>query len=330
MDTHRDAVMYCRRCGVLAPRVARFCGGCRSDLSGESSRILVRLGPVVRRRNAFPPRAIGSFGDLVLVRMAGRGGMGVVYEAFHRLSGQTFGLKLVSDHFRLRSGTEGRFKEEAAAQSSIVHLDVVRMFGLERHGGKLGLVMEYVAGSTLASLIHSGARGMDLRAIGWCLGHMAAGLAEVHRRAYVHADIKPTNFLYGKDAMGSTVLKITDFGVTRNLRDQLTGGGHARVTSGTPGYMSPEQIRGDPLSPASDFYSVGCVLYEMLTGQPVFPFGDPRLKQRHLTEEPARVSTIRPGLPEGIDRSVMALLVKDSSMRPSSLDAVKRALQYLA
>ena len=322
---------YCGQCGNLMNGQLRFCDQCGSKLDRhQHGSISVHFGPVVEQLGSVPHRIEGLFGDYVLLDLVGEGGMGYVFRAMHRWSGQQFAIKMVSEELRFRRGLLEAFGREAETQAQIVHPNVVRVFQFAQDGGRSGLVMELVRGVTLGVLFHQRAeRGVSQGQLLWLAGQMALGLTVVHDYGYVHADIKPSNFLFGTTDQNETVLKIADFGIARSLRAELTGP-KKKSRSGTPGYMSPEQIRGEQLTPASDLYSLGCVFYEVVTGCPVFPLDDwEKANRMHLECEPRPIAELRPDAPQSLVQLVQLMLCKEARHRPRSAQAVFQRLQEI-
>lgn len=277
--------------------------------------IRVDYGPNAVRLRRTPGRINGVFGAYVLLDALGSGGMGDVYLGLDPRSGQFFALKLVrADGARQR--TVQMLEHEAALQARIVHPNVVRVFSLERGpGGALAIVQEVVWGSSLEHLIGDRTgRPFDEAEVLWFAEHMARGLAVAHAHNYVHADLKPGNFLLGRSDSGPQSVKLADFGIARSVRaacSWLEG----RLT-GTPGYMSPEQFGRQTLTPASDLYSLGCVLYEMVTGEPVFALGDlDALKRAHTSVAPTPTAARRRGVRPDLAALIDGLLAKSADDR---------------
>lgn len=313
---------YCGKCGAILAQHLRFCDQCGAPLTTSATRLYsIHFGPVVVRGETIPHRIEGVLEEYVFLRILGEGGMGRVMHAMHRFSGQHFALKVIHPQLRLRKGISRRFIEEAKMQSRIVHPNIVRVFRFLDVDGTMGLVMEFVDGVTLEALLAAQPNGLEVNQVIWLMCQMAAGLGEVHRHGFVHADVKPANFFYGRGSHGRPVLKTGDFGIAQNLQAELrrTGG---RRRAGTPGYMSPDQIRGDRLTPASDLYSLGTVVYEMLTGRPVFPLEDEMLDERHLHAEPTPVGATHPHVPRVFRDLVQAMLAKTPDRRPQTANHV--------
>jgi tetratricopeptide (TPR) repeat protein len=256
-------------------------------------------------------------------RAAGSGGMGTIYRARDLISGEWVALKLLNAVGVDGSDSE-RFAREAQILSELRHPGIVShvAHGKTPHGLRF-LAMQWLEGEDLgqrlsrAPLLISDA----LRLI----QHVAEALAFAHERGVVHRDIKPTNiFLPGGEV---SRVKVLDFGIARRLATSrvLTRTG---MVVGTPEYMAPEQARGErELSPAADIFSLGCVLYECLTGEP--PFVAEHIAAvlvRILFEEPASVAQRRPGLPEAVSELLARMLVKDPRQRIGDAREVAAAL----
>jgi serine/threonine protein kinase len=322
-----DYRLYCGRCRSLTGRRSRFCEQCGYDLQRNSSaNIPVLFGRVVEAQGREPERLVGVFGDYVLLSVLGEGGMGQVFEAMKCDSGQRFAMKMVHESLRLRGGSHVQsLIDEGRRQASIVHPNVVRVFGFiqDPHTGRMALVLELIEGQSLdEALKGTGETGFDLQTVLVMSQHMTMGLKVVHQHGFIHADVKPGNFLYGRSGRSENVIKISDFGISRSLKEQLTGDGK-RLRARTPGYSSPEQILNAPLGVQSDLYSLGCVMFELLTGQHVFSFDDFQRCDRDHVQEPAPyVPELRADVPRALAELVASLLRKSPAERPESADEV--------
>lgn len=324
-------VHYCRRCLHRVETSARFCGDCGGPIDKRGT-VRIGFGRTVWSNQAVPARIIGMIDSYVLLRELGSGGMGAVYEAMDIRSAQPFAIKVLNDHFRMRRGADDLLMKEAATQSRIVDRSVVRMFKFLDTAGSLALVMELIRGQSVESLIADQSPEVDAPPLGfwiWLAAEMAAGLSAVHTHDFLHADVKPANFLFGRDERGQSVLKITDFGISRSIRRELATTG-SRTVAGTPGFMAPEQILGDPLTPAADVYSLGCVYFVMFAREHVFPFSSLEANLRSHVHEPARrLEDVAPTLPTALSRLVDAMLAKDPAMRPQSAAVVRSQLNLI-
>jgi serine/threonine protein kinase len=260
-------------------------------------------------------------GRFELVSRAGAGGMGTVWRALDRATGQMTALKLLS---RFNESDAARFRHEARILSGLSHPHVVRCVahGIEPSSEPY-LVMEWLEGETLAERLDGA--GLKLEESLSLARHVASALAAAHAHGIVHRDIKPNNLLL----VGGEVerVKVLDFGIA--LQSGLTG----RLTLtgsilGTPGYMAPEQARGErEVGPQADVFALGCVLFECLSGEPAFQGSHPvALLAKLLFEEPPRLLELRPELPEAIADLVAQMLAKEPGERPSGGAAVLGAL----
>lgn len=195
----------------------------------------------------------------------GTGGMSVVYKALDTKENRTVAVKVLQDKFQENEELVRRFRREATAASKMSHDNIVRMLDVGSDGGMQYLVMEYVEGRTLKQIITSEGRLSAERAVKYALRILAA-LDHAHKRGIVHRDIKPQNILVDNN----DVIKVADFGIAR-LVDNTTGTlSDSNTALGTVQYMSPEQANGDPVDERGDLYSLGIVIYEMLTGEVPF------------------------------------------------------------
>jgi len=324
--------LYCGRCRSLTGRKNRFCEQCGYDLNRNSSaNIPVVFGKVVEAQHREPESILGVFNDHILVSVLGEGGMGRVYETMKCDSGQRFALKVVHESLRLRGSSHIQLLiDEGRRQASIVHPNVVRVFGLiqDQRSGQIGLVLELIDGDSLDKVLDkTGKTGFDLETVLLMSQHMTMGLKVVHQHGFIHADVKPGNFMYGRGSEDEQSIKISDFGISRSLKAQLTGDGK-RLKARTPGYSSPEQILNQPLNVQSDLYCLGCVIFELLTGVRVFSLEDvATCDQDHVREQAPYVTDVRAEVPRRLAELVAALLRKDPHARPSSANAVLEELR---
>ena len=239
-----------------------------------------------------------------IVRLLGRGGMGVVYEAVEEALGRTVALKIVAPERAAEPGFRERFIAESRLAASIDHPNVLPVFGAGEHDGTLYLAMRFVEGSDLRSL-----GALEPARAARIVAQVGAALDAAHARRLVHRDVKPGNVLVG----GGDHAYLTDFGLVKAL-DASAGVTRTGELVGTLDYVAPERIRGEPAGPASDLYALGCVLFHALTGRVVFGLetGEQKL-WAHLSAPPPPV----PGLP-AFDAVVARALAKEPSERFSS------------
>ncbi len=242
------------------------------------------------------------------------GGMGTVFRGTDLESNQQVAIKLLQ---LTRSAEAERFSREAALLAQVSHPGIVRYLA---HGmtsqGRPYLVMEWIEGETLRERLSR--RGLTVPESVLMARRVAEALAEMHARGIIHRDVKPSNLIFPGGVVDR--VKLLDFGIARRS-DDLVGLTHTGVMVGSPGYMAPEQARGDRtvLDARTDLFSLGCVLYECLTGRPAF-FGDPvAVRAKVLLAEPPPIREVNSGVSPGLQDLVDELLSKDRGQRP--LDA---------
>ena len=241
----------------------------------------------------------------------GAGGMGVVYRAFDREVGESLAIKAIRPEVReLDSTLLERFKQELRLARRITHRNVVRTFDLGEVDGIYYITMEFVRGTTVASLIKEAGR-LDLSAALTIGKQVCRALEVAHEAGIVHRDIKPQNLLV--DPTG--FLKVTDFGIAR-LAGAQTDGALTRtgMIVGTPAYMAPEQLLGEPVDGRTDIYATGAVLFECVTGRRVFEAsGTMALVAHHLKHEespPTDPAELNPDVPVSLSRAIVKALAR--------------------
>jgi len=247
-------------------------------------------------------------------------GMGALWEGTDRRLNRKVVVKLIRhSSSRNRRDAMRRFNREARITARLGHPGVPVLYDFGTDEGELFIVMQEVTGMTLADLI---AEVVPLP-ITWAAAigaQVCAVLASAHEQMLVHRDLKPSNVMIGPD--GS--VKVLDFG----LAAALTPGEFSQITRsgeipGTASYMAPEVAEGNPAEPSSDLYSVGCLLYEMVTGCRVFADADPVAEiERHLTRQPNSMRCVRSDVPADLDALVLELLAKTPSARPQDAGSV--------
>jgi len=212
-----------------------------------------------------------------------------------------------------------RFKQEAQILARLHHPNVVTVFDTGVDGGEGFIVMELVEGPTLRELLDREGRLAPERAAE-IASALASALGFAHGHGVIHRDMKPANVLFMSDGR----VKLADMGIARLLSPEALT---ATITvRGTPRYVSPEQARGDPVDSRADLYSLGCVLFEMLTGRTPFEGNLAALSYAHVNTPAPRVRSIDPAVPTGLDELVAAMLEKDPADRPQTGDDVRTSL----
>lgn len=282
----------------------RSCPQCRSLFTGEGEFCTIDGTRLVE--DVDDPLIGERIDRYRFVERLGTGAMGVVYRVRHTELDRDFAIKVLYGEFAASESLSARFRREAKAMSRMSHPNVVSVvdFGSTAHGLEF-LVMEYIEGRTLEDLIEESGR-IEPRHAAWIARQIAAGLHEAHRLGFVHRDVKPANVMLS-GVRGRERAQVLDFGIVGvkddSISAKLTGTG--RIV-GTPRYMSPEQARATDVGPPADLYSLGVVLYEMLSGEVPFP-GDvlADVLVMHSTADPAPLPPSG-GLETVVDR----LLVK--------------------
>ncbi|TRZ92996.1 serine/threonine protein kinase [bacterium] len=248
-------------------------------------------------------------GRYQVIEELGHGGMGKVYKVQDTDIKEKVALKLLRPEITLDKETVERFSNELKLARSISHRNVCRMFDLGRAEGTTFITMEFVPGEDLKSFIHR-SKQLSIGTVISIAKQVCEGLEEAHRLGVVHRDLKPGNIMIDKDGDA----KIMDFGIARSLSGRgITGAG---VLIGTPEYMSPEQVEGKDIDQRSDIYSLGVILYEMVTGQRPFDGDTPlSVAHKHKYEAPEDPKKLNAQLHDDLARVILKCLAKDRNKR---------------
>ncbi len=258
-----------------------------------------------------------------LHRKLARGGMSDVYLARDLLLDRPVAVKVLFPEYAKDETFVERFRREAQAAANLNHPNIVAIFDWGQQGSTYFIVMEYVEGRSLAEVIRSEGPLHPTRAAE-ITADMAAALGFAHKNGVVHRDVKPGNVLISSNGH----VKMADFGIAQAL-----SGGQANLTQagsvmGTATYFSPEQAQGKPVDPRSDLYSLGCVLYEMLTARPPFTGESPvAIAYKHVQESPVRPSALGVTVPAALEAIDIKLLQKPPSARYASADDARADLR---
>ena len=284
------------------------------------NRLVTREQLVDVRRTMAKEGIHVRLGDFEILSRIGRGAMGTVYCARQRSLGRVVALKVLASHLAVNEDFVQRFLREARMAVRLDHPNIVQVFDLGQRHGMHYIVMEYVAGSSLESVIESGERLSEERAVAIAT-QVAKALAHAEACGVVHRDIKPGNILLDEEGQ----VKLADMGLA------IAVGEDSVETVGTPYYMSPEQARNDPdLDIRSDIYSLGCALYHALTG--LLPYkGETAMEtlRMHVESPTPEVSLLRLDISAGFSAMLRKMMAKEREERFEDSAALVAALGEL-
>ncbi|MET7781750.1 Stk1 family PASTA domain-containing Ser/Thr kinase [Streptomyces mirabilis] len=271
------------------------------------------------------PRRLG--GRYELGQVLGRGGMAEVHLAHDTRLGRTVAVKTLRADLARDPSFQARFRREAQSAASLNHPAIVAVYDTGEdyiEGISIPyIVMEYVDGSTLRELLHSGRRLLPERSMEMTIGILQA-LEYSHRAGIVHRDIKPANVMLTRNGQ----VKVMDFGIARAMGDSGMTMTQTAAVIGTAQYLSPEQAKGEQVDARSDLYSTGCLLYELLTVRPPFVGDSPvAVAYQHVREEPQPPSVFDPEITPEMDAIVLKALVKDPDYRYQSADEMRQDIE---
>lgn len=271
------------------------------------------------------PRRLG--GRYELGQVLGRGGMAEVHLAHDTRLGRTVAVKTLRADLARDPSFQARFRREAQSAASLNHPAIVAVYDTgEDYIENISIpyiVMEYVDGSTLRELLHSGRRLLPERSMEMTIGILQA-LEYSHRAGIVHRDIKPANVMLTRNGQ----VKVMDFGIARAMGDSGMTMTQTAAVIGTAQYLSPEQAKGEQVDARSDLYSTGCLLYELLTVRPPFVGDSPvAVAYQHVREEPQPPSVFDPEITPEMDAIVLKALVKDPDYRYQSADEMRQDIE---
>jgi serine/threonine-protein kinase len=265
--------------------------------------------------------------DYILEQRIGAGGVGEVWRARHIRLNKPVAIKLILPHLCQDENVYSRFVQEAIATANLEHPHIISVHDFFSVGDDAFLVMSFIEGGSVQDRIKKRGRLSPAETL-----HIARGILDAldfaHQKGIVHRDVKPSNILLSPDLHAYLV----DFGIALVL-------GKTRITRfganiGTPDYMSPEQIRGEPLDHRTDVYSFGCVLYEMLTGHTPFRRSEDdtefTLMERHMNEAPVSMRSVESAVNEETEAVVMRALAKDRDRRFAGCADMAKALEAAA
>ncbi len=333
----------CPKCRAENPETQRFCGECGTQLAPIQEPDIPPSPKPSRNRE---PKSVESgsppphwptetlrmpvlelstgttfAGRYQVIEELGHGGMGRVYKVFDTDIKEKVALKLLKPEIAADGETVERFSNELKLARKIRHKNVCGMFDLGKAEGTLYLTMEFVPGEDLKRLIRRMGQFPAAKAVS-VAEQISEGLEEAHRLGIVHRDLKPSNIMV--DENGNA--RIMDFGIARSLAGKkITDAG---VMIGTPEYMSPEQVEGKEVDERSDIYSLGIILYEMVTGRAPFEGETPlSIAHKHKYELPANPRKLNPQAPEDLSRLILRCLEKDREKRYRTAGELRAGLE---
>jgi tetratricopeptide (TPR) repeat protein len=339
--------MNCPDCGNPNPVEAVTCAGCGRLLTASGSAAEAADRPSLTPTLAAGLGAAGGAGDRVsappaetarpfarlaegmelgrryrILRLLGAGGMGQVYLARDTELDREVAVKLIRPHLSESQTVLERFKREVQLSSKVTHRNVLRVHDLSESDGVFFLTMEYVRGRDLATLLKEEGR-LPIERVVRMFREICEGLAAAHDQQVLHRDLKPQNILVDE----ADHVHVTDFGLAKSVESsRLTESG---VFMGTPDYISPEQVKGLPPDERSDIYSLGVILYEMLTG--TMPFrGDTtwEVAFQRLQKHPPPASRLNPSTPKYLQQILERCMATDRSLRYPTVEAILSDLQH--
>ena len=310
-----------------AVAIAKVCPQCGAEYD-TASRFCPNDGTPLRPKGTNDPFVGRVLAERYhMLKRLGEGGMGTVYLAEHVKMNRQCAVKVMNSALLSDSESAQRFAREASNAARIIHPNVAAVFDYGETDGVVYLVMEYVDGLSLTRLLERETTLQPARAVD--IAHQVAeALVAAHELGIVHRDLKPDNIIVAAGKNGRDIAKVVDFGIAKAIEDgpteSLTRTG---LVIGTPEYMSPEQLLGDPVDARSDIYSLGCILYQMLTGRRSFdePTREQMIKRR-LTERAPHPRDLVPELPKTLDLIVARMLARAPQDRYGTVAEVRDLL----
>lgn len=314
--------MKCPKCQHENPPDTIYCGQCATPLSSKEDISLSQTHTLQVPTKALP-RGSTFAGRYDVLEELGRGGMGRVYRVFDRRIKEEVALKLLRPDIADDPKVVERFSNELKYARKIVHKNVGRMYDLGEAEGVLYITMELVPGEDLKAFV-TRAGQLSIRKTIAIIQQVCEGLAEAHKLGLVHRDLKPQNIMIDKAGNAH----IMDFGIARSLSAE--GITDAGIIIGTPDYMSPEQVSGEDIDQRSDLYSLGIILYEMVTGQVPFQADSAfAVGMKHKSEAPQSPQKINPQIPDSLDRLIMRCLEKEKKRRFQTAEEILTELKAI-
>ncbi len=310
----------CPKCNTDNPDTLKFCGECGTKI------IPLEEAPVTETlETPTEELTTGSTfaGRYQIIEELGKGGMGKVYKVLDKEVNAKIALKLIRPEIAADKKTIERFRNELKTARDISHKNICRMYDLNKEEGNYYITMEYVPGEDLKRLIRKVGQFSAGKTVS-IARQVCEGLSEAHRLGVVHRDLKPQNIMVDEDGNA----RIMDFGIARSIKGKsITGAG---VMIGTPEYMSPEQAEAKEVDHRSDFYSLGIILYEMLTGQLPFEGDTPlSIAMKHKSEDFIAPKLLNSQIPDDLNNMILKCLEKAKADRYQTVEEVSRDISSI-
>jgi len=312
--------MKCPKCNFDNPSDSKFCKECGTQIIPSKEIPVTETLETPKEELTTGSTFAGRY---KIIEELGKGGMGKVYKAIDKKLNEEVALKIIKPEIASDKKTLERFNNELKFARKIAHKNVGRMYELMEEKGTHFITMEYIPGQDLRGLIRQTGHLTVGTAVS-IANQVCEGLTEAHRLGVVHRDLKPQNIMIDKEGNA----RIMDFGIARSVSGKgITGAG---VMVGTPEYMSPEQVESKETDQRSDIYSLGVILYEMVTGRVPFEGDTPlSVAVKHKTDIPPDPKQIDPQIPEDLSRLILRCMEKNKEKRYQSAGEMRSELENI-